>query len=197
MSLEKLKNEWSDLERFSEIKRTLSKEEITASIQSKYHRLINRVLFLEFFVSLILSYFTFFLVVMFGRLEFTYLKVIAVLSIILMLFFITTSFLKFRSSYRQKAMNFSHVIALKNLAKQKIRINKFYIANIILGFLLIVLLAILNVNIYNEFEVVHTKAFWLILIPCSFTFALSSNRWIKNSYAKVIKDSRELIQELD
>ena len=196
MSLEELKKNWDALASTNNIN-TISSEQVQAAFKSKYRSFSNRMLLFDAIILLIYLYFMAFTIAMFDRLEIGYLEVLGIVSIVLLFTLSVLRVLQLYRTFSNRSMDYSHSIVLEKLAKQSIKKQQYYLSNIVLGFVLVVILIVLNVKVYNEYDLIQSSYFWLSIIPGSLMFIVLLNTWMRNYYWKIIKESEELIQELD
>lgn len=196
MSLEELKNDWEAIGKSAD-QNKLSNEQIKAILKSKYRSFTARILIFEFLILLIYVYFIGLTIFKFNALGVVYLELIAIICIAMLAVLFIIRFVKLVNTFRNRFLTYSYASAIKNLARQKIRIQRFYLINIVLGFLLIVLLIILNIKFYNEYDLIQSSYFWITIIPCSLLFIVLVNKWMRKYYVKVIREAEDLLQELD
>jgi len=196
MSLESLKNDWDSLKE-SSTENKISNKQIETILRLKYRSFVARILIFEVVVLLTMFYFLALTIFRFDELEIFYLEVLGSISIAILALLIIIRFIKLYGAYRNRFLNQSHVVAVKKLAKRTIEIQKFYLLNIILGFLLVVILFVLNIKIYNEYDLIQSKSFWSIITPGSLIFIVLINRWIRKYYKKVVRETEDLLQELN
>lgn len=197
MSLEELKEDWDSLAENVKIEETFSSEQINASLKSKYRSRINRTLLLESLMMSVYIYFMVLIVYRFDVLEKSYLQILGIVSVIVLVLLFVIRMIKLVGIYRWGYLMDSYAEQVQKLAIQKIRIQKFYLLNIIFGFFLLMSLVILNVKIYNEYDVTQNKYFWLISIASSLLFIVIINQWIRNYYTKAIDEAEVLLKELE
>ncbi len=196
MSLEDLKKDWNSVGDSTNLS-NISNDQINTILKSKYRSFINRFLIFEILILLVYLYFIVLTLYRFDELGINYLEVLAIVSIAILSLLLIMRSRRLINTYRHKFLNSSHTVVFKKLAELKIRSQRFYLINIISGFILIVILIILNIKIYNEYDLVQSNYFWLVITPGSLAFIVLVNNWIKNSYTKVVAEAEELIEELD
>lgn len=195
MSLEKLRKDWDAIGEVG-LPNQLSNEEIRAILTSKYRVFATKSLILELFILLVYVYFIGLTIFRFDELKIPYLEILAITSTTMLVSLFIMRSLKIISIFRNRYLNKPHAVVLKKLALQKIRIQRFHLANIVMGFMLVVSLIILNIKIYNEYDLVQHRSFWLIIIPSSFIFIVFVNRWIKKHYLGAIREAEALLNDL-
>lgn len=196
MSLEELKNDWESLEK-STLQNEISNERINLMLKPKYRSFINRILIFETIILLTYLYFIALTIFRFDELKIFYLEILGIFSIGILAILFIIRLMKLITTFRNRFLNYSHLTVLKKLAKREIRIQRFYLTNIVLGFILIIILIILNIKIYNEFDLIQSNYFWLTIIPSSLIFIVFINKWIRKYYSRVIKEAEDLLQELE
>lgn len=195
MGIDELKKDWDSLSNAAEQK-ALSSERIETILKSKYRWRIYKTLTIELFILMVYVYFIVLTIFRFDVLEKNYLEFLAIISIVILVLLFIIRSAKIIHFYRNGYLNYSHSKILKKLALQKINIQKFYLSNIILGFFLVMTLIILNIKIYNEYDLIQNQYFWFVTIPISFIFIIAVNKWIRKYYKKAIGEAEELMQEL-
>ncbi len=196
MSLEELRDDWNALEEKSTMNDAFTNDSINASLKSKYRSGMNRRLLLELMIMSVYIYFIGLIVFRFETLEKNYLEVLGIISVLFLGGLFVIRCIKLIGFYRSGYMDVSHTEVLQKLACQKISIQKYYLLHIIVGFFLMMFLVILNVKIYNEYDVTQSQYFWLITILGSLIFMIGVNKWIRNYYIKSIQEAEEILHEL-
>jgi len=195
MSLEELKQTWSSIEE-RDPSHFIFDEQIHQAIRSKYRSFIWKLLLFEFIMiafyvnTIALTLFRF------DHLDVTYLRLLGGLSICLLTLLLVVRGIKLYNSLKVGFYKYSHVKAIELLAKEKTARQKFYLAHIILGFILCIILPVIYIKIYNEYDTVQSPYFWWILIPVSLLFIFSVNHWIKENYSTALQESEGLMAEL-
>lgn len=195
MSLEELRNDWDSIDKSIEDNK-ISNEQIKRILRVKYRSFIFRILIFETIILLGYVYFIAFITFMFDELEILYLEILGIISIVILMLLVVIRLGKLNRTYRNRFLSHSHITTLKKLAKQNIKNQKFFLLNIILGFLLVVILVVLNIKIYHEYDLIQSKYFWLIITPSSFIVILLVNFWNRKYYRKVIRKAENLLKEL-
>jgi len=195
MNLEKLKDDWNSLNESSE--GIFTNENISTILSSKFRIFAIKLFFSKLIVLVIFTYFIALFVFRFETLEVKYLKGLAIVSIAIMTLLSSIILLSLSRSIFSKKVNHTPSKFIRKLARRSIQLQKFYLVYIISGFLLLVSTLILCIKIYNEFDLIQSRTFWFLIIPSSLFFMILCNRWISNSYSSVIKESKELLNELD
>lgn len=196
MDIEDLKKDWDTLSEYTGSDK-LSSQKIKSALKYKYRLRIYRMSIIELLMLMVFTYYIVLIIFRFDVLEKNYLEVLGIVSIIILALLFIARVVQLVKMYRYGYLNYSYSEVLKKLTLQKIKIQKFYLFNIISGFFLIMALIILNVKIYNEYDIIQNQYFWFITIPVSFLFMVFVNKWIKQYYKKSISEAEELIQELN
>jgi len=196
MSLEELRKNWEAIED-STNQNVIPNEQIEAMLKSKYHSFIRKVLIFDLLLLFICLYFMGLIIFRFEALEIIYLEILAIISIAMLAGLFVIRVIKLINVYRNRFLNNAPSIALKKLSKQKIRLQKFYLLNIVLGFLLMIILTVLTIKIYNEYDLIQSRLFWLVSIPSSLLFMVLINQWIRKNYVSVLREAADLLQELE
>ena len=196
MGIEELKKDWDDLSESTE-QNILSNKQIKSAFKSKYRSRIYKTFILELLVLMVYAYFIALTIFRFNTLEKNYLEILGIILILILVLLFIIRTIKLIKINKYGYLNYSHAEVLEKLALQKISLQKFYLFNIISGFFLIMALIILNVKIYNEYDIIQNQYFWFVTIPISFIFIVLINKWIKKYYKKAINEAEELIQELN
>ncbi len=195
MGIEELKKDWEALDQDTK-QHTLSGKQIKTVIKSRYRFWIYKTFMIESCFLLVYLYFIALTVFRFEVLEKSYLEVLAVISIVLLVLSFIGRIVRLGNILSYSYLNYSYSGLLEKLAHHSIRIQKFYLLNIILGFFLLIALIILNIKIYNEYDLIQSQSFWIILIPVSLFFTVVVNQWIRKYYKKAIDEAEELLSEL-
>ncbi len=195
MGIEDLKSDWNSLGNTTNQKK-ITNDQIRSILKSKYRVFLIKVFVFEILILFAYLYFTALIIFTFHQLKIHYLEVLSIMAIAIMLVLFITRLKNLIDSYRIRFSNHSYVTAVKKLAKQKIYAQKYYLFNVISSFLLLVILSILTVKIYNEYDLIQNRYFWVIITSCSLLLALFINKWIRNSYAKVVREAEDLLQEI-
>ena len=195
MDLEELRNDWNALGNSTK-DHNISAEQINAIIKSKHRSIINKILIFEILIPLVYLYFVTLTIFRFDALETLYLKTLGIVAIVLLGLLVSLRLIKINTTYHNRFLNYTQLHAIKKLVKQNIEDRRFYLINIVVGFFLTIVLIILNIKIYNEFDLIQSKYFWFIIIPGSLLFILLINNWIRKYYSKIISSTEALLQEI-
>jgi len=196
MNLEKLKESWRSLDD-SIVENKISSKEITRILKTRYHSFLLRIVILELLIFISCLYFVVLISFKFEMFSEIYLRIIASVTLLSLCYVIYSRIIKVRKVYPRSKYDISYNEALKNFSKLKISIIKYYKVNIILGFFLIVMLCILCIKMYNEFDLILSRYFWFSIIPGSFFFMTLFNYWIRNYYLKTINEAKKILHELN
>ena len=193
MSLEELQQSWRTLE---EQPSSISDKQIDQAIKSKYRSFIMKLFLFE--IIMIVFYVNTILLTLFrfDNLDTSHLRFLGSMSIGLLAVLLLVRVIKLFKSVKVGYYKYSHVDAIKVLAEEKTVRQKFYLAHIILGFILCIILPIIYLKIYNEYDSLESPYFWWILIPISLLFLVGINHWIKKNFSKALQESQELLTEL-
>ena len=169
MSLEDLRNVWDTIDG-AENRKELSVHQINDILKNKYRSFFRQLLIFETPLLLAQLYCIALVMVGYDQLQRAYLEGLAVVTVMVLLFLIFMRIKKVWNTYSSGFVNNSHSEAFKKLASQKIQSHRFYFLNIIFGFFLVLILIILAIKIYNEYDLIQSIYFWLIIIPSSLFF---------------------------
>lgn len=196
MSLDALQKDWNDIEE-SSTSNKISNEQIRTILHSKYRSWMIKTFLFEAVILFLYLYFIALIIFQFNNLNESHLKALAVVSIISLLSLLSLKTLKLVGIYRDRHLNYSHTAVFQKLAQRKIREQQFQIIHILLGALLMVILLILSIKMYNEYDLVQDKNFWFIIIPGSIFCMTLMNRWIRKHHSKAIEAANDLLKELE
>jgi len=196
MSLEELKDIWCDLEDPRRADVQLD-HQIDKALRSRYQKSIRKFFLFDLLLLGFYVYTIFLTVFRFDELDIHYLKIMGMASITILVILSCIRVLKIINSFKIGYSNYTHVKAIQSLANEMANRQRLYLVHIILGFLLAIALAVIYVKIYNEYDAVQTKLFWMLLIPISLLFIIFLNNWIRKHYTHALSQSEELLQELN
>jgi hypothetical protein len=86
---------------------------------------------------------------------------------------------------------------LRSFSQLKIKIQKLQQISIGLGFMLIVIIAILLTKIYNEYDVTQGKYFWIITTVIGISFSIIFYRYVVVPYNQSIQVIERLLNDLE
>lgn len=196
MELENLKNSWESLELEAMESNYLQSDAILNSIAKKYRQGLNGVIVFEVILMLGSFYFAVLLLFAFDKLDTIYLAVLGMVTIVLLIGLPVLRFLLLKSLYRLRHPDQAITQVIRKFTQQKIRFQKLKQVQAIFGFLLIIALSILCIKIYNEYDVMQSNSFWLIVGLLSIGFSWAFNKWVLQGYNQSIKQAEALLSEL-
>ncbi|MEO0779956.1 MAG: hypothetical protein AAF146_25575 [Bacteroidota bacterium] len=196
MSIEGLKQAWDALpgETASE---ALSPTRIQNALRARYRRGIHRTMLLELGLLLVYGYFVGLSLFRFDHLEKPYLEILALGAVATLGYLILLQLIRLVGLFRFAYAEQSYVEVLEGLARQRIRHERFRLTKLVLSYLLLIVVAILQVKIYNEYDLVREPRFWWTLLPLSLAFLLLVRHRIRKYHQKAISAAERTLRELE
>jgi hypothetical protein len=196
MELDDLKNAWNNAHSQAEKQNTLTTKMIDQMTQKKYYSKIKEITYPEIVGIAICLMATIYIGLNFYKLDSIFLQCVGALAILLLLVLSVISLLSLRQLNITGDVNKSYAETLRLFATQKIRFYKLQKINITLSYLLLVMVIILLTKFFNGRDITSNKYFWTLSFTVGYLFLLFYSKWVSKLYRKTLKQSEELLKEL-
>jgi hypothetical protein len=196
MELDELKNTWDNSNNPPEQKQLITIKMIDQMTQKKYHSKIKKIAYPEIIGVIICLISAFFIGIYFYKLDTTFLQGAGIMSILLLVTLSIVSFLSLRQLNIPVDVNRPYAATLKIFATQKLQFFKLQKINAVLSYLLLVSILILISKFFNGRAISDIKYFWIYSFSFGYIFLLFYSKWVAKYYKKTVKQSEELLQDL-
>lgn len=195
MELNDLKNTWDSQNNNTE-QQNLTSKIIDQMTQEKYKSKIKKIAYPEMIGSLICLAAAVFIGISFHKLDTAFLQGVGVLSIGLLLILSVISFLSLKQLTMAGDLNRPYAEALKAFAIKKLKFYKLQKVNITLSYLLLVTVIILLSKLVSGRDITDNKYFWIFSFTLGYIFLLFFSKFVSKFYKNTIRQTEELLQEL-
>jgi len=195
MELDDLKNTWNDANKLAE-QQNLTSKSINQMTQKKYYSKIKKISYPEIIGIIICLFGAFFIGANFYKLDTEFLQGVGIMSILLLLTLSIISLLSLRQFKIKRTVNKPYTDTLKAFATQKLQFYKLQKINVTLSYLLLVTIIVLFSKFFNGNDITESKYFWVFSFSFGYIFLLFYSRWVSKFYKKTIRQTEDLLQEL-
>ncbi len=197
MELEQLKSHWLLLNKASNEKQPIEVSEIKQLTKGKFNQGFSKMFFIEFVGILTSLYFVLLILYRFSSFDTLLLKTIALITLLALIIIPILRASTLKRLFQNSNFVLPHFDSVKAFMLNEIRFQKIQKVCVPLGFALIIFLLVLNVKIYNEYDVTKSIYFWGTSLILSLTFAFVYWNFIVKYYNKNIKQALTLIEDLN
>lgn len=197
MEIEQLKSHWLFLSKASNEAKSIEVSEIKQISKGKFNKGLFKMFLIEIVGILTSAYFSILILYKFFSFDTLLLKLIALFTLLVLITIpvLRCTFLK--RLFQSSNFTMPHFESVKIFMDNEIKFQKIQKACVLLGFILIVFLLVLNVKVYNEYDVTKSLNFWLISFALSILFAFVYWNFIVKYYNKKIKQALAIIEDLN
>ena len=193
--MDDLKNAWDNAS--SQVKKeSLTPDAITQMTERKYYSKMKRIAYPEIGGSLVCLMGIVYIAINFYRLDTTFLQGIGVAAILLLLILSGISLFSLQQLRIKENVSATYAETIKLFAIQKLRFIKLQKVNITLSYLLLVAVIILSSKLFGGKDITNNKYFWTLSFTIGYIFLLFYSKWVFRFYNNTLKQSEELLQEL-
>ena len=196
MELDDLKNTWADMDNQVKKQQNLNPKMIDNMTKSKYYPSLKKIAYSEIIGVIVCLAGASYILLNFGKLDTGFLQGAGIISILLLLTLCVISLISIRQFSMKENLNKPYAETLKIFAIQKIRFHKFQRINIVLSYLLLVTTIILLSKFFSGKDITDSKYFWAFSFSFGYIFLLFYSKWVMKYYNKTLKQTEELLQEL-
>lgn len=197
MEIEQLKSNWLLFSQNSKENYSIEASKIKEITQGKYRQGFSKVFFLEFLGVLISLYFIFLLLYKFSSFDTLLLKAIAIFTLLSLVVLPSLRIVILKRLFQARNFMLPHFESVRTFMSNEIKFQKVQKLCAVCVFLLVLFLLVLNVKIYQEYDVTKGGTFWGISFFLSIAFAFVYWQYIRRYYNKNIKKALALIKELN
>jgi hypothetical protein len=197
MELDELKKTWNHLEEEANYADSFDPKVIQRLMKSGYKKRLKHLLLPEIFIAVSCFYFAALFGLMFSTLETTLLENLGRMTILILLPFPVIRLALLWQFYHLGKTDKVYSETLRSFSQLKIKIQKLQQISIGLGFMLIVIIAILLTKIYNEYDVTQGKYFWIITTVIGISFSIIFYRYVVVPYNQSIQVIERLLNDLE
>ena len=197
MELEELKKTWTHLGEEADSADSFDLKVIQRLMRSGYRNKLKKLLVPELLIGALCFYFAALFGVMFSALETTLLENLGRIAIFLLLPFPVLRLTLLWQLYQLGTPDKAYSETLRTFSQVKIKIQKLQQISIGLGFILVVIIAILLTKIYNEYDVTQGKYFWGITVLIGISLSLIFYRYVVIPYKESIREVESLLKDLE
>jgi len=195
MELDDLKSTWDNRGKNAQ-QQHLTSIIIDQMAQKKYNSKIKRITYPEIIGSIICVATVGYIGFNFYKLDTTFLQGVGVTSIFLLLALSAISYLSLKQLAIAEDLSKPYAETLKIFATQKLRFYKLQKLNITLSYLLLVMVIILLSKFFSGKDITDSKYFWTLSFTFGYIFLLFFSRFVSRFYKNTLRQSEELLQEL-
>ena len=196
MELDDLKNTWTDIDNQLKTQQNLNPKMIDEMTKTKYYSSLKKIAYSEIIGVIICFAGAAYVVLNFSKLDTTFLQGVGVISILILLTLSVISLISLRQFNIKENVNEPYAETLKVFATKKIRFHKFQQINITLSYLLLVSTIILLSKFFGGNDITDSKYFWVFSFSFGYIFLLFYSKWVMKYYNKTLRQTEELLQEL-
>ncbi|SEG05025.1 hypothetical protein [Flavobacterium urumqiense] len=196
MQLDELKNTWDNPNNPAEQKQHLTTKMIEQMTQKKYNSKIKKIAYPEIIGVIICLISVLFIGINFYKLDTTFLQGAGIVSVLLLATLSILSLLSLRQLTIPEDVNRPYAATLKIFATQKLQFFKLQKINAVLSYLLLVSILILMSKYFDDRDITGIKYFWIYSFSFGYLFLLFYSKWVAKYYKKTVKQSEELLQDL-
>ena len=196
MQLDDLKNTWDNPNNPAEQKQHLTTKMIEQMTQKKYNSKIKKIAYPEIIGVIICLISVLFIGINFYKLDTTFLQGAGIVSVLLLVTLSILSLLSLRQLTIPEDVNRPYAATLKIFATQKLQFFKLQKINAVLSYLLLVSILILMSKYFDDRDITGIKYFWIYSFSFGYLFLLFYSKWVAKYYKKTVKQSEELLQDL-
>jgi len=196
MSLDKLKENWDNLEEDAHGQSSLSQKGVKEIIQEKYKISIYKLMLPDLVSLAFGGYFTALLVFQFHLLTPRYLAITGVLLITVFLTLPIARLILILNLFRLKALNETYVSILEKFIRTEILLKRLNHFKILSSVLMVFCLSVIMVKIYNEFDIIKSTGFWIVSFLLGLGFSGVFYKWVLLPFKKNLKLSKEFLKQL-
>lgn len=197
MELDDLKNTWEDVNNQVKKQQNLSPKMIDQMTQTKYYANLKKIAYPEITGVIICFIGAVFIGLNFSKLNTTFLQGVGIISTLLLLTLPVISLISLRQFNMIGDVNKPYAETLKKFAVQKIRFHKFQRVNMNLSYLLLVTIIILLSKFFGGKDITGSGYFWIFSFSFGYIFLLFYSKWVSKYYHKTLRQTEELLQELE
>ena len=196
MELDELKRTWDNTNNPAEQQQHLTTKMIAQMTQKKYNSKIKKIAYPEIVGIIICLISALFIGINFYKLDTTFLQGVGIVSILLLVTLSILSILSLRQLTIPEDVNRPYAATLKIFATQKLQFFKLQKINVVLSYLLLVSILILMSKFFDGRDITCIKYFWIYSFSFGYLFLLFYSKWVAKYYKKTVKQSKELLQDL-
>ena len=196
MELDDLKNTWKGIDNQLKNQQNLNPQMIDQMTKTKYYSGLKKIVYSEIIGVIICFAGAVYVVLNFSKLDSTFLQGVGIISILLLLTLSVISLISLRQFSMKENVNEPYAETLKVFAIKKIRFHKFQRINITLSYLLLVTTIILLSKFFGGNDITDNKYFWVFSFSFGYIFLLFYSKWVMKYYNKSLKQTEELLLEL-
>ena len=196
MELDDFKKTWNNANNHREAQQNVTLKIIDQMIQKKYSSKIKKIAYPEIIGVSICLISALYIGVNFYKLDTAFLQGVGIVSILLLLTLSVISLLSLRQLHITGDVNKPYAETLKIFATQKLQFYKLQKLNITLSYLLLITIIILLSKLFNGKDVTDSKYFWTFSFSFGYIFLLFYSKWVSKFYKKTIRQTEELLAEL-
>jgi len=196
MELDDLKNTWKGIDNQLKNQQNLNPKMIDQMTKTKYYSSLKKIAYSEIIGILVCFAGAAYVALNFGKLDTTFLQGVGIVSILLLLTLSVISVISLRQFSMKENVNEPYAETVKVFAITKLRFHKFQRINITLSYLLLVITIILLSKFFGGNDITDSKYFWVFSFSFGYIFLLFYSKWVMKYYNKTLKQTEELLLEL-
>lgn len=198
MELDDLKNTWEQVNNNQvEKQQNLSSKMIDQITRTNYYSSLKKITYPEITGAIICFIGATFIGLNFRKLDTAFLQGVGIVSTLILLTLPVISLISLRQFNIIGDVTKPYVEILKKFAVQKIRFHKLQRVNITLSYLLLVTIIILLSKFFGGKDITGSKFFWTFSFSFGYIFLLFYSKWVLKHYNNTLRQTEELLKELD
>ena len=196
MELEDLKDYWNSVNKQSEKEQQITSNMINQATRKKYSSMVKRIAYPEITGISFCLFSILFLAINFRNLNTDFLNGVGGVSIILLISLCIISSISLRQFNTTEDMNKPYSETLRKFAVKIFRFHKLQKINFMLCYLLLLTTVILLPKFFSGKDITDNKYFLTFSIISGYIFLLFYSTFVLNYYKKTIRQTEELLKEL-